>query len=90
MRRWTQRKSEEAAQPLRRPSEKPAGEKDACEMTEGEQDMRQGRDAQLVQCPLCGNRFEPVEAEACKYCPKLFKSCGMLACPNCSHEFPRP
>ncbi len=42
-----------------------------------------------VQCPLCGNRFEVAEGEACRYCPKLFRSCGMVACPRCSHEFPR-
>ncbi len=43
----------------------------------------------MVQCPLCGNRFPEAEGEACKYCPKPFKSCRMVMCPNCSHEFPR-
>ncbi len=42
-----------------------------------------------VQCPLCGCRFEPGENPACAYCPKVFRSCGLVMCPNCSHEFPR-
>ena len=43
--------------------------------------------AREVQCPLCGNRFDPAESEACAHCPRLFKSCGMVVCPRCSHEF---
>jgi hypothetical protein len=43
--------------------------------------------AQQVQCPLCGNRFDPSESQACAHCPKLFRSCGMVVCPRCSHEF---
>lgn len=42
-----------------------------------------------VQCPLCGNRFEAAANEACQYCPKFFRTCGMVMCPRCSHEFPR-
>lgn len=44
----------------------------------------------MVQCPLCGNRFEQRESAACAYCPRLFRSCGMVVCPRCSHEFPAP
>ena len=43
----------------------------------------------LVQCPLCGFRFEEQEGPACAYCPAAFRRCGMVACPRCSHEFPR-
>ena len=43
---------------------------------------------QLVQCPLCGTRFDRAQSPACAYCPKLFRSCGMVVCPRCSHEFP--
>lgn len=42
-----------------------------------------------VQCPLCGHRFEPGQNLACEHCPKLFHTCGLVMCPNCSHEFPR-
>ncbi|MGO9410186.1 MAG: hypothetical protein ACLQCB_05465 [Spirochaetia bacterium] len=42
-----------------------------------------------VQCPLCGNRFDPAQSQACAHCPKLFRSCGMVVCPRCSHEFVR-
>lgn|GEM_PF-2708053 len=44
---------------------------------------------QQVQCPLCGNRFNPDESQACASCPRLFRSCGMVVCPRCSHEFYR-
>lgn len=42
-----------------------------------------------AQCPLCGCRFEPGENPACAQCSKLFRSCGLVMCPNCGHEFPR-
>jgi hypothetical protein len=41
-----------------------------------------------VQCPLCGNRFDANQAEACSSCPALLRGCGMVACPRCGHEFP--
>lgn len=41
-----------------------------------------------VQCPLCGARFDRGQSEACAHCPKLLRSCGMVACPQCFHEFP--
>jgi len=40
-----------------------------------------------AQCPLCGNRFDPAESVACAHCPRMFRSCGMVVCPRCSHEF---
>ncbi len=42
-----------------------------------------------VQCPLCGNKFKIIESPACQYCPMIFRSCGMVSCPRCGHEFPR-
>jgi DNA-directed RNA polymerase subunit RPC12/RpoP len=42
-----------------------------------------------VRCPLCGNRFDEGEGPACVYCPRPFRSCDMVACPRCGHEFPR-
>ena len=41
-----------------------------------------------LQCPLCGSHFSEDQGVACKYC-RLFRSCGMVACPRCGHEFPR-
>jgi len=43
--------------------------------------------ARQVPCPLCGNRFDPMEGRACAACPRLFRSCGMVVCPRCGHEF---
>ena len=42
-----------------------------------------------AQCPLCRNRFDPAQSAACAHCPRMFRSCGMVVCPRCSHEFPR-
>jgi len=62
--------------------------------SKNDEDRRAGQpDAaapKTAQCPLCGNRFEIAEAAACAHCPKLFKSCGLVMCPRCTHEFPRP
>ncbi|HVO38233.1 MAG TPA: hypothetical protein VMV03_04310 [Spirochaetia bacterium] len=43
---------------------------------------------QTVQCPLCGARFDRAQSMACAHCPRPFRSCGMVVCPRCSHEFP--
>ncbi len=40
----------------------------------------------VVQCPLCGKKFQAGEAIACSAC-RLAAKCGLVMCPNCSYEF---
>lgn len=40
----------------------------------------------MVQCPLCGHRFDKDDNKNCRSCPHFMK-CGLILCPNCGHEF---
>ncbi len=42
----------------------------------------------LVDCPLCGQRFDPATAPACASCPLGRLKCGFAHCPNCGYEIP--
>jgi DNA-directed RNA polymerase subunit RPC12/RpoP len=43
-----------------------------------------------IRCPLCGTRYSPAEARACRTACPLHDGCGLLRCPRCGHEVPAP
>ncbi|MCW3975844.1 MAG: hypothetical protein NWE86_06350 [Candidatus Bathyarchaeota archaeon] len=46
----------------------------------------------ILTCPKCGSRFDISysRAFACSGCPSAsLGNCGLIKCPNCSHEFPK-
>jgi len=45
----------------------------------------------MIDCPMCGYKFEMTEAKrSCRGCP-LAASCNLARCPRCSYEvFPEP
>lgn len=44
----------------------------------------------IVQCPLCGCKFDLKEAtKACETCP-FSKKCNLIMCPKCHYEFSKP
>lgn len=48
---------------------------------------REGTDATVFECGLCGLRFSHGE-QACGGCP-LGAGCDLVKCPGCGYQFPR-
>ena len=45
-------------------------------------------DGDLMQCPLCGHKFDVEAGTAfCGACP-VGKNCRLVRCPNCAYETP--
>lgn len=44
---------------------------------------------ELVDCAMCGHRFDPRAASACSSCP-LGKGCSLACCPSCGYSVPDP
>jgi Fe2+ transport system protein FeoA len=42
-----------------------------------------------VTCALCGLEFDPGDATCAHGCP-LSSVCGLVECPSCQYEFPKP
>jgi Fe2+ transport system protein FeoA len=40
------------------------------------------RGDELVECPVCGERFDPCERHACASCP-IGRHCTFICCPTC-------
>ncbi len=44
-----------------------------------------------MECPMCCKAFDEKQADAaCQGCPLAAGGCGMVKCPNCGYEMPRP
>jgi hypothetical protein len=40
----------------------------------------------MIECPFCGNKFDPEQSkQGCVGC-SLSKNCGKIKCPNCNFE----
>jgi hypothetical protein len=39
----------------------------------------------MIECPLCGHRYNSQEHIACEGCP-LNRTCQVSCCPNCGYE----
>ncbi len=40
---------------------------------------------ELVDCPMCGFRFDPGDHAGCQACP-LNRDCTLVCCPQCGHS----
>lgn len=40
----------------------------------------------LIQCPLCGHKFDRGVKTACTVCPLNYDTCHFEKCPNCGYD----